>query len=310
MLKTLKIRNFESHRNTQLNFHPGVNVIVGESDQGKTAILRALEWVLFNNPLGEDIKSNWLEDINTYVQAEFDDGILKRKRTKSFNGYVFNDEKFQAFKNKIPESIRSFVNMDAINLLSQDDPLFMIGWKPSERGRYLNEICDMKIIDTTTSNINKEIRAGNARIKVLKETLERSEEDLADFEDLEVVEGKLAAIEQEAEKIRNLEEDCDQLTEIIENYRSIDSRKQKYAGVLKFSDRIDKLLKEQQKIVIEEKEIIWLEHFLEELEEKTEDLKEAKELKKKYHKRFEDLMPSICPLCNQPILEKYKCQEK
>ena len=82
MLKSLKIRNFESHRNTQLNFHPGVNVIVGESDQGKTAILRALEWVLFNRPLGEDIKSNWLEDINTYVQVEFDDGILKRKRTK------------------------------------------------------------------------------------------------------------------------------------------------------------------------------------------------------------------------------------
>jgi hypothetical protein len=34
MIKSLKINNFQSHNNTTLDFHPGLNVVIGDSDQG------------------------------------------------------------------------------------------------------------------------------------------------------------------------------------------------------------------------------------------------------------------------------------
>lgn len=302
MLKQLKIRNFEAHRNTTLNFHPGVNVIIGESDQGKSTILRALEWILFNDPLGEDIKSNWLDAVNTYVQAEFDDGILKRKRTKSFNGYILNNDTenpFKGFKNHIPEKIKSFINMDGINLLRQDDSLFMIGWKPSERGRYLNEICDMKIIDTTTSNINKQIRAGNAKIKVLEETVEVNEQDLENFKDLDKMEKKLSHIEKEAEEIQELKEDCEDLTEIIDNLHDINKRHQKYSNVLQFSNQIDTLLKKHQEIASAASDIRELQDYIEDLSDKEAQLIATEEKQKNIQKQFKELMPNICPLCGK-----------
>lgn len=302
MLKSLKIRNFESHRNTTLDFHPGVNVIIGDSDQGKSAILRALEWNLFNRPLGIEVMSNWMKDINTYVQTEFDDGILKRKRTKDFNGYILNGNTknpFKGFKNKIPEAISSFVNMSDINLMSQDDVLFMIGWKPSERGRYLNEICDMKIIDTTTSNINKQIRAENANIKILKETLERDKSDLDGFKDLDEIEKKLSYIEKESRHIQKLKEDSEDLADIIENFHRINKRRQKYAGVLQFSDRIDALLKRQQEIATETADIRKLNEIIEDLLNRTAKLQSTKILQKKAKKEFKELMPEECPLCGK-----------
>lgn len=301
ILKRAKIRNFESHRNTTLDFHPGVNVIVGESDQGKSGILGALEWALdlSNEVLGTSIKSNWLEEINTYVQAEFEDGILKRKRTKDFNGYILNGEKFKGFGTKTPEKIKSFINMSDINILRQDDPLFMISWKPSERGRYLNEICDMKIIDTTTSNINKEIRAENSKIKILKETLEREKSDLDDFDDLDEIEKKLSNIENKAGQIERLQRDCKELADIIENYYRIDKQRQKYSGILRFSDRIDTLLKKHQEIQSETASIMELNEYIEDLSNRIAALQSEKEAQKRIQKEFKELMPKECPLCGK-----------
>jgi exonuclease SbcC len=51
-IKKLSLRNFQSHRETDLEFSPGLNIIVGPSDQGKSAIIRALRWLFYNEPRG------------------------------------------------------------------------------------------------------------------------------------------------------------------------------------------------------------------------------------------------------------------
>ena len=53
MIKEINIKNFQSHDNTNLILDSGVNVIVGSSDSGKSAIIRALRWVTSCVPRGE-----------------------------------------------------------------------------------------------------------------------------------------------------------------------------------------------------------------------------------------------------------------
>ena len=80
-IKNLRIINFQSHKNTTMNFSNGLNVIVGESDVGKTAIIRALKWVLFNEPKGASFINR--DSDECIVEINYSDGIsLIRKRNK------------------------------------------------------------------------------------------------------------------------------------------------------------------------------------------------------------------------------------
>ncbi len=53
MIKSAKLINFQSHIDSLLEFHSGVNSITGQSDSGKSSILRAINWVIHNKPSGD-----------------------------------------------------------------------------------------------------------------------------------------------------------------------------------------------------------------------------------------------------------------
>ena len=47
-IKTVKIHDFQSHEDSFMEFEKGLNIIVGPSDSGKSAVIRAIKWALFN----------------------------------------------------------------------------------------------------------------------------------------------------------------------------------------------------------------------------------------------------------------------
>jgi DNA repair protein SbcC/Rad50 len=44
-INKVRIENFQSHEDTLMEFHKGLNVITGPSDHGKSAVMRAIKWV-------------------------------------------------------------------------------------------------------------------------------------------------------------------------------------------------------------------------------------------------------------------------
>jgi DNA repair exonuclease SbcCD ATPase subunit len=47
MILSLHLVNFETHKDSLIEFSPGMNVIRGSTDQGKSTIRRALTYVVF-----------------------------------------------------------------------------------------------------------------------------------------------------------------------------------------------------------------------------------------------------------------------
>ncbi|MDO5041249.1 MAG: AAA family ATPase [Peptoniphilus sp.] len=81
-ISKLEIENFQSHKYTLLDFDKGLNVIVGNSDSGKTAIIRAIKWALYNEPQGDYFIRQG--DKNISVSVYFNTGaIVKRYRSPS-----------------------------------------------------------------------------------------------------------------------------------------------------------------------------------------------------------------------------------
>jgi len=66
-LKTLRIRNFRGIKDTAVQWHKGVNVLVGENNTGKTTILDALRLCL---SLGDAQRDLWVRREDYHVSPD------------------------------------------------------------------------------------------------------------------------------------------------------------------------------------------------------------------------------------------------
>ena len=70
MIDYIHLINFRSYKDTLLEFHPGVNVIIGENDIGKTNVIRGIDLVANNHPRGDDYVSDWGGDLNVTLGVD------------------------------------------------------------------------------------------------------------------------------------------------------------------------------------------------------------------------------------------------
>ena len=108
-LKTVILENFQSHKYSTIDFCEGLNVILGPSDSGKSAIIRGIKWALYNEPSGDYfIREGEREASVTLI---FNDKTkLTRLRSRSKNSYILykkNGEeiKFEGFGTSVPQEI-------------------------------------------------------------------------------------------------------------------------------------------------------------------------------------------------------------
>ena len=88
----LSLHNFQSISDGELVFHPGINVIIGQSNSGKSATFRALKACL-SNPTGSQrfIKKG---TTSSAVTLEYNGNQIVWKRTPKESSYVINGETF------------------------------------------------------------------------------------------------------------------------------------------------------------------------------------------------------------------------
>ena len=197
MIKSLKIQNFQSHAKTELEFSPGVNVIVGTSDSGKTAIIRALRWVRWNRPSGDAFRSKW--GGSTSVLVECEEAKVSRIKDKSDKFLLRpkgrDEMEFKAFGTNVPEEIVALLNLDEINLQSQHDAPFLISDSPGVVAAHFNRVAGLDKIDEATSRINGWMRELAADIKYKEAEEERLREQYTQFEYLDKFEAEVEVVE-------------------------------------------------------------------------------------------------------------------
>ena len=243
MIKSLQFSNFQSHKDSELFFHPGVNVIVGESDSGKTAILRALKWILTNRPGGDAFRSSWGGD--TAANISIDNINILRSKTKNINNYLLIDNlkksilEFKAFGTDIPEEIRDALNMNEINLQNQLDLPFLLRDSPGQVAAHFNKIAHLDSIDKSMQLIEKWIRALGNDIKSAEKHLEERQEALSEYDYLPEMEKDIEDAEwmqtQYVDKWKKLEMLIVRRNAVIRNQERIDQ----YQPLLTLEKQVD-----------------------------------------------------------------------
>ena len=223
MIKKLKIENFQSHEDTELNLHPGVNVFTGNSDCGKSAIMRALIWAITNNPTGDFSISNWAKDSKGKIKGRcavtVDD--IKRVRSKEDNCYMLDGSKFEALRGDVPEQISKKLNIGDVNIQRQLDGPFMLSNSPGENAKMVNEMVNLTSIDEATSWINSESRECSSKDKYLKSTIESLQKKLKDDYRIEKVIKLIESVDSIADEIDRKESKRDDVRRCIESLGTI-----------------------------------------------------------------------------------------
>ena len=176
MIRHLKLQNFQSHQDTEIEFHPGVNAIIGSSDSGKSAILRGLYWMIQNKPSANALLSHWAKDkdgkqtlpISVTIETENDCVNIKRiQRTKTttLNGYYLNSVCLEAIGKDVPEQIQTALNLTDVNLQRQLDAPFLLSESAGEVARFFNQIIKLDDIDKVLSSADSMKRQTNSDLR-------------------------------------------------------------------------------------------------------------------------------------------------
>jgi len=340
-IKKLSISNFQSHKHSSLNLDPGVNVIVGPSDSGKTAIIRALRWLVWNRPSGDAIRSWWGGD--TEVHISLPTTSISRSKGKD-NSYKLDDISFKAMGTEVPEEIKKEINFVDINLQQQLDRPFLLDDSPGEVAKHFNSVAQLTVIDRGMANVKHWIREIEQEDKTRRSQLKESIAELKTYNYLDKMEQEVVALEYlEQEKIKTGQE-IGKLKKIIEEYTQIEpeiaaclyltqletpvndllslfaqqkvlrNKHKELQNLLETFTKLEQEYKETQHFLKIEKpldKILLSFHKKKLLEKKKGELKETIEditylteaiiHCKKERKTLEVLLPSICPFCGQSM---------
>jgi len=280
IIRSVVLRNFISHENTEIEFPLGVTALVGPNGAGKTSILDAIVYGLFN----EKVRGDSLEDLikrgcrSAEVIVTFEQGGIRFRvrntRKKKGSDAVLEREGFGILATSATEvyrEISKIIEMDketAIRsiIVRQGEIASLLEENPRDRKNMFGRLLGIEDLERAWNNMRSLID----HFSHLSEDLERlkSEVDLR-REDLKRLSNELEVLEKETKQLEEkFEQKSKECVEIEREVEELKKRREKYGELLKELGEVRK------EIELKEKE----------LEEKRENLKIAKEAKEKAEK--------------------------
>lgn len=213
MIRRVTIRDFQRHELLRVDLDQGVTAIVGPSDAGKSSVIRAVRWVLFNEPLGFQMIRDGAKCAR--VCLTFDDGTyVERKRGKKVNRYEVGDgngptEQYDDFGRGVPEIVALRLGVRPVELAgrlrelncqTQHEPPFMLGWTARERSAVLDLLAGNDVLDEVVRRLNAKVQAAGRAKSSLESRRERLEGELEAFGDLDAERRRISVLDWEVEE--------------------------------------------------------------------------------------------------------------
>lgn len=202
-----------SHKDTLLELSPGVNVIAGDSDGGKSSFVHGIELATLNRIMGKspkwEVYKSWFPRTKeTLVVEEFDDCTVSRRRANGVNAYKIDDQQdLDPVGTDQPIQVLEATRMGKINIQNQHEKYFLLQDTPGTVSSYLNELVGLEIIDQLTDGVASVARKTKTDLEASKELEARLTSDLQKYEVLDQLEPLLneaSALEQSLEQDEQL----------------------------------------------------------------------------------------------------------
>lgn len=133
----LTIKNYQIIHNAQLTFHPGLTLITGKSNNGKSSIIKAFKQLVYNTPGKHYITHN---SPSTTISLQHKDTTITYTSSPTSSSYTIKTPTNQTTLSKLglsqPDQIKTLTNIDKqlnYNFWDQLTKPFLISLSPSQQ---------------------------------------------------------------------------------------------------------------------------------------------------------------------------------
>lgn len=191
-IKELNLKNFQSHADSTITFDD-YNIIHGPTNAGKSSIIRAIKWALYNVTPAEGVEIRRFGTKETSVTVTFDDGRkIIRRRTNKDNEYILidengNEQKFTQFGRGALKEVQDFHGMyqvnlfnepQSVNIVDQDEPPFFLSQGPTARGHLISRLAGTLVYESALILMRRDASTISKQVEADRLSLEREQEDI------------------------------------------------------------------------------------------------------------------------------------
>ena len=247
-IKKIRIKDFQGHSDTEIEFSKNLNCIIGSSDAGKSSIYRALKFTLTGKPwIPKFIRSG--KDQSVIGISFSDDSKIIRTKGVEDNKYEINGKPYESFGVDIPTDVYRVSNMKAIdvgkmkinlNFADQMEALFLISEPDSTKARILNKISGIDIIDTVLVDLRTDSKALDKEKNEKEERLKEINEELKNYEGLENKFDELKKLQPKIDSLADKIAKCSAIEEIQQQIKYYKEEKEK---LVKLEEKLESIRK-------------------------------------------------------------------
>ena len=192
----VKVKNFQAHEESEFRLSNGLNLIYATNDSGKSALARALDFVLQNKSEGNDYIFRNAKVKVAEVEIVFTNGdSIRRKKgkdkTKDINCVEIKcsgDAEYKswyAFGSSYPQEVIDFISLPPtsktlgpIHYADQYTKNFLIDRKPSELPPIISSLIGVDDLELASSKLNAKVVRLDKSISGLKKSVDDLTEEI------------------------------------------------------------------------------------------------------------------------------------
>lgn len=215
------LENFQSHKYNEFDLTNGFNVFVGETRQGKSAVLRAFYWVYENKPSGKRFIKRG--ELYAKVTICLSDGTMVSRfvedKRSGKNGYeiIYPDGTSETGNTKLLEKVQKILGFNnfyidqklslPVNFYKQGESWYLIGngQTNTDKARIIGALSGTNIADAIIRDLDTENTKALVSYKVAKQKCEEINKEIDTFEYLPKLKADLDNMKVLMEKYKNLE---------------------------------------------------------------------------------------------------------
>lgn len=297
MLKSLRLQNFQCHSKLILDFDPQITTIVGTSDIGKSAVVRALSWLTFNSPSGDAFIRHGAQGCT--VTLINDVAMIRRRRGKGVNQYEVDGKKFEAVgRGGIPAAVSESLSLGDLNFQYQHDAPLWLSQNAGQVAKNLNAIVDLDLIDRILGRLGRQTKLRSTELTVSQARLaqaEREKEGLkwvelatSDFDEVSKLERAATKAQIAYEQMFNVVQQAEISKHRITKYEDV---LEPVLGVVEVLDTLQKQIDDK------ERQERALDSLLNSIKTQRATLRTLKEHLQMEKEKLASI--KVCPLCNR-----------
>jgi len=242
MIKSIRIRNFQTLKSIDLDLSEGLNVISGISGSGKTSTIRSLDWGINNRPSGFGFrrdprkdktgKKPLSKDIDTEVELEFVDNeyavVRARNELKEegSNAYILidgndNEEVFGGLKTDVPDKISKIINISPYSFQKQHDPIFLLNDSPGVVAQKINELCGWEDVDIIRKRCDSIISKTKEQFDSVVEEIKDKQNEVKSLSFIDNLNEKIGTLEKLENDKLDVDDDLEELILLTDEINGI-----------------------------------------------------------------------------------------